>query len=74
MHIYMTKVISISDEAYERLKKLKEGMSFTEVIIELSECKKPDIMKFAGSLTDKEGKDVIAGILNERKIKSRRFQ
>ena len=70
----MTKVISISDEAYDRLKKIKDGMSFTEIIIELSECKKPNIMEFAGILTEKEGEEMLSDILKERKVKSRRFQ
>ncbi len=38
MHAYMhmTRVISISDEAYDRLKKRKNGGSFSEAIIGLT--------------------------------------
>ncbi|MBI4210688.1 MAG: antitoxin VapB family protein [Candidatus Diapherotrites archaeon] len=32
----MTRVISISDEAYERLRKRKNGGSFSEAIMELT--------------------------------------
>ncbi len=72
IHAYMTKVISISDEAYNKLKKLKNGMSFTEVIIELSKCKEKDILEFAGSWTDKEALKIKKEIMAERKTKSRR--
>jgi predicted CopG family antitoxin len=37
MHIIMTKIISISDSAYKRLKKIKNENSFSEVIMGLTE-------------------------------------
>ena len=67
----MTKVISISDEAYEELKKLKNGMSFTEIIIR--EKKKESIMNFAGMLTNEEAKKMLNEIKELRKMKSRRM-
>jgi predicted CopG family antitoxin len=70
----MTKVISISDEAYEKLKKLKNERSFSEVILELSiEKNKDSLMKFAGALSDKEAKKIKDKIYNERGITSKRF-
>lgn len=50
----MVKVISLSNEAYEKLKRIKNGKSFSEVVVELVECrnKKKDIMKFAGVFAD----------------------
>jgi len=69
----MTKIISISDEAYEELKKLKNGMSFTEVIISITKEKKKDIMDFAGSWNNKEALRIKKEIMKERKIKSRRM-
>ena len=43
----MTKVISLSDEAYARLKELKKGgESFSDVVIELSG--KKSLADFAG--------------------------
>ena len=55
MYVYMTKVISISDEAYGRLKRLKNEKSFSEIIVELSNKKNEiDLMSFAGSLSEKE--------------------
>jgi len=74
MYIYMTKIISISDEAYETLKKLKNGMSFTEIIIELSKEKKKDIMDFAGAWGNKEALRIKKELMRERKIKFRRFK
>lgn len=36
--MHMTKVISLSDNAYERLKRLKEGKdSFSDVVIRFTE-------------------------------------
>ena len=74
MHAYMTKVISISDDAYDALKKLKAQRSFSQVIIEIAlEKSKRNIMEFAGTLSDKEGDEMKERIYEERKIKSRRF-
>lgn len=71
----MTKVISISDEAYDELKKLKNGTSFTNVIISLTtEKKKDSIMKFAGIIDEEEGDRMLKKIMKERKIGSRRFR
>lgn len=36
VYMYMTRVISISDEAYGRLKGIKKGKSFSEAIIDLT--------------------------------------
>ena len=74
-HFNMTKVISISDDAYEELSKLKNGSSFTEIIIELTkEKKKKSIMDFAGILTDKEAELMKKEIKEGRKWKFRRFE
>lgn len=71
----MTKIISISDEAYEELSRMKNGSSFTKVILELSnEKKKKSIMDFAGMLSEEEGNKMLKKIKEERKIGSRRFK
>lgn len=71
----MTKVISISDEAYEELKRMKNGMSFTKIILDITkEMKKCSIMEFAGILTEEEGDKMLKKIKEERKIGSRRFK
>jgi predicted CopG family antitoxin len=78
MYIYikkMTKVISISDEAYDELSRLKNGFSFTEIILELTkEKKKKSLMEFAGMLSEEEGNRMLKKIKEERKIGSRRFK
>lgn len=71
----MTKIISISDEAYEELKKLKDGMSFTEIIMNITkEKKKCSLREFAGILSEEEGNKMLKKIKEERKIGSRRFR
>ena len=64
MHAYMhcmTKVISLSDEAYGSLKKMKgEDDSFSDVVMELTkERRKKNLMKFAGVWKDKPEMDKI---------------
>ena len=50
-----TKTITITVEAYERLKREKmEGESFSDVIIRLTERKERDLMEFAGAWKDAE--------------------
>ncbi len=74
IHIYMTKVISISDDAYEELMKIKNGFSFTKIILELAnEKKKKSIMDFAGAWKNIDTDKIKKEIYNERKLKSRRF-
>jgi predicted CopG family antitoxin len=46
----MTRQITISDEAYERLSRLKDGKkSFTQVILELTGKKYKDISDLFGA-------------------------
>ena len=52
-----TKTISITEEAYERLRMKKEkNESFTDVINRVTG--KKDIMQFAGILSDEEANQV----------------
>jgi predicted CopG family antitoxin len=47
----MVKVISLSDDAYRKLRVLKRGKSFSELILELTEnkrVKKKSIIEFLG--------------------------
>ena len=53
----MTRQIAISEEAYERLSRLKEGKkSFTKVILELTEKKSKDISDLFGAWKMSEAK------------------
>jgi len=57
----MTKVISISDKAYEKLSELKhKGESFTDIVLDLTkkEAHKP-ISSFAGVWKGREDLDLI---------------
>ena len=73
MYTYMTKIISISDDAYSELKRMKDGMSFTEIILKLSRCQKEkDIMDYAGTLAKEDAKSMLNEISKERKRGSRR--
>ena len=75
MHTYMTKIISISDEAYSELSRLKNGLSFSKTIITLTKMKKKDsIMDFAGSWDKEEAGRILKELKEERKIKSRRMR
>jgi len=75
MHACMTKVISISDEAYEKLSRMKNDKSFSKIIVELVIDKsKDDLMQFAGLLTSHEAEKIKEGIYHDRKDSSRRFK
>lgn len=70
----MTKVISLSDDAYEELSKLKQKRSFSEIVIELvAEKKKDRLFSLAGSWTKEDGEKIKKMIYEERKMPSRRF-
>jgi len=66
----MVKVISLSNDAYGRLKAIKRDKSFSEVIVELVEKKqKKNIMDFFGIWVDnaKEWENIKKEIYNDRK-------
>ena len=49
----MVKVISLSNEAYSKLKMLKGDRSFSEIVIEItSSKKKANLMDFFGTWKD----------------------
>lgn len=71
----MTKVISISDDAYNELVKIKLRKSFSELIMELSmKNKKNNLVKFAGILNDEEAGKIKREIYKDRNVGSRRFK
>ncbi len=54
----MTKVVSLSDEAYRELEKLKkEGDSFSDVVLDLTKKEKKPLSYFFGKWADKESLD-----------------
>ncbi|MBI4044098.1 MAG: antitoxin VapB family protein [Candidatus Diapherotrites archaeon] len=77
----MTKVISVSDEAYDRLKREKrENDSFSKAIIRLTEPagKKNDILTFVKSIDpsirERLAKNVEAAYKKMRKLKFKRVE
>jgi len=68
----MVKVISLSNEAYEKLKSLKGNKSFSEVVVEIVEdrkTKKRSIMDFAGIWKDDNEWDAISKKIYEDRKK-----
>jgi len=75
MHVFMTKVISISDEAYERLVRIKRNLSFSKIIIEITKDNSVNnIMSFAGLLSNEEADKIKNEIKRIRQSPSRRFK
>lgn len=80
MFIYtmnMTKIISISDDAYKELSKIKlEKESFSKVILRCTKKNRKPLMDFFGIWTDKEDLSRIHEELKEerRKFKTRDFE
>ena len=67
-----TKTISITEEAYERLRMKKEkNESFTDVINRITG--KRDIMEFAGILTDQEAEKIKEHIQKRRQASRERL-
>jgi len=76
IYTYMTKVISISDKAYNRLRMLKgKKESFTDVVLKMTDKEmKNSILDLAGAWEDnkEEMTRIFAEIKKEREaIKSR---
>ncbi len=66
----MTRQIAISEEAYERLSRLKESKkSFTKVILELTEKKSKDISDLFGAwkMSDAKAQQMKKSIKESRK-------
>lgn len=70
MHIVlvMTKVISLSEKAYETLKSMKKsGESFSEVVLRVAaKERKKSIMEFAGSWKGDDIDEVFSIVLKDR--------
>jgi len=71
----MVKVISITDDVYEKLKELKGNKSFSEVLKEMLSNEKgnPDILKkYFGILSEEEAKELEEESNNSRHISIQR--
>ena len=73
----VTKTLTITKDAYERLKMLKKpDESFSKVIKRITEDKQ-DIMRFAGALSylsDEEMEEIKSGIKQMREHASKKFR
>ena len=67
-----SKNISISDEAYSKLKKMKgKNESFTDLIIRLTN--KVSLLDLRGMLTSEEAHQILEGLKESRKLSRERF-
>ncbi len=65
--------ISISDEAYERLKSIKKpGESFTDVINRLTGRR--SILELAGIISREEGREMKLGVKEIRKKSAKKIR
>ena len=68
-----SKNISISDEAYSRLKKYKgKNESFTDVINRLTN--KATLLDLRGTLTQDEAESILKNINEARNMSRKRYQ
>lgn len=64
----MTKVISLSNEAYQTLKDSKRpGESFSDVVLRtLKQKKKKSLLEFSGKWVGDDADEVLAQIMKDR--------
>ena len=70
----VTKTITVTKDAYERLKALKRPEESFSKEIERITSGKQDIMRFAGILTDNEGEEMLAAIKKTREENDKRLK
>jgi predicted CopG family antitoxin len=64
----MTKVISLSERAYETLKSMKKpGESFSDVVLRVAkEKKKKSLLEFSGKWVGDDADEILAQIMKDR--------
>lgn len=68
----MTRVISLSDEAYEELRKLKRGgESFSDVVIKITKKERKPLTSFFGAWPDKKEVDRIEKELEKERKRAK---
>jgi predicted CopG family antitoxin len=68
MYAYMVKQVSLSDEAYERLKKAKkDSESFSDVVLRAVKNPRGDLDRFFGVWKQEDYSRIEARILADRK-------
>lgn len=70
-----TKTITITEEAYRRLKQRKKpGQSFSEVVVELTGEKKGDLLEVFGALKGRAGDELAYGVKRVREEANKDFE
>ena len=64
-----TKNISLTEEAYRRLRSLgRENESFSEIVIRITHAKRPSLSEFFGVLSKESGEELEKAIeVNRRR-------
>lgn len=52
-----TKTITIKEEAYERLKKMKGDRSFSELVMDITEDRDVDLMESFGAWSEEQAEE-----------------
>jgi predicted CopG family antitoxin len=63
----MVKVISLSDEAYNRLNRIKMNRSFSQIVIELVGNTRKSLRDFSGVISNREAEIMKKNIMISRK-------
>jgi predicted CopG family antitoxin len=68
MYAYMVRQVSLSEEAYERLKKAKKNSeSFSDVVLRTVKSPSGDLDRFFGAWKGEEYASIKSKLLSERK-------
>jgi predicted CopG family antitoxin len=68
MYTPMVRQVSLSEEAYERLKKAKKGSeSFSDAVLRIVKSPNGDIDRFFGAWVGEDAPQIRAKIMNDRK-------
>ena len=70
----MTKVISISENAYKALRRLKgQGESFSDVVVRITKNVEPkSLLEYAGTWTGDDMEEAFKQVLHEREATAAR--
>ena len=71
----MVKTITVTNKAYEALRKMKESdESFSKLIVRVARTKKTDLRKFLGILSEREADEAMERVRKIRKKTSEEIE